>query len=65
MLFIYDTPQIQIIEIGKKTHISSISCVIFGLHSENTYFGHFLVENQDTGQKKAFCNSAKKGLRNF
>ena len=27
-------------------------------NSENTHFGPFLVENQDTGRKKSFCNSA-------
>ena len=26
-------------------------------NSDNTYFGHFLVENQDTRRKKSFCNS--------
>ena len=47
-------------EIGEKTHICSISSVILGLNSENIYFGHFSVKNQDTGQKKSFCNSALK-----
>ena len=44
-------------EIGEKTHICSISSVILGLNSENIYFGHSLVENQDTGRKKSFRNS--------
>ena len=41
----------------KKTSICSISCVMIQQNSANTYFGHFLLENPDTGQKKNFCNS--------
>ena len=46
-------------KLEKKTGICSISCVILWQNSENTYFGHFLVENQDTGWKKSFCNYAR------
>ena len=45
-------------KVEKKTSICSILCVILSQNSENTYFGHFLVENWDTGRKKSFCNSA-------
>ena len=44
-------------KVEKKKSICSILCVILSQNSENTYFGHFLVENWDTGLKKSFCNS--------
>ena len=54
MLLIYDIIQLQMNTLEKKTSICSISCIILWLNSENSYFGHFWVENQDTGRKKSF-----------
>ena len=45
-------------KIGINPHIFSILCVILWHNSSNTRFGHFLVENQNTGRKNSFCNSA-------
>ena len=54
---INEAVQLQMNKVETKTSIISILCVILWKNSENTYFGHFLVENQDTGQKKSFRNS--------
>ena len=43
-------------KIERKTGICSISCVMLWQNSENTYVGHFLAKNQDTGWKNSFCN---------
>ena len=56
---IYDTVQLQMNKLEKKTGFCSISWVVLWKNLENTYFGHFLVENQDTGRQKSFCNSAQ------
>ena len=47
-------------KLEKKIGICSIPGVMLWQNSENTYFRHFLAENQDTGWKKSFCNSANK-----
>ena len=45
-------------EIDNKTSACSILCVVLWQNSAYTRFGHFLVENWDTGLKKSCCNSA-------
>ena len=56
-LLIYDTVQLQMNKLEKKTGICSISCIILCQNPENTYFGHFIIENHDTVRTKSFCNS--------
>ena len=41
-------------KIEKQTSICSILCIILWQNSADTRFGHFLIENPDTGQKKVF-----------
>ena len=43
-------------KIKKKTSIFLISCAVLWQNLVNTYFGHFVVENTDTGLKMSFCN---------
>ena len=57
-LLIFETVQLQMRKIEKKTSICSILWVILWQNSADTRFGHFLVEYRDTGRKKSFCNSA-------
>ena len=46
--------------INLRTKLASVQChsSCCGQIQKKIYFEHVLVENQDTGRKKSFCNSA-------
>ena len=51
IMLIYATFQLQMTVNGQKTRLCILLCLIMQQSSPKTWFGHFSVENPDTGQK--------------